>query len=97
MNSKKQKCYEAIFRYIEEKVTNLNPKSFHTDYEAGLRAALRAVYSNVQLKGCWLVLLVYYVWTFSDFDILKRLRFVNASLYEIVVNSFSNLSSYLDN
>lgn len=55
MNSKKQKCYEAIFRYIEENVLNLNPKSIHTDYEAGLRAGLRNVYKNVQLKGCWLV------------------------------------------
>lgn len=53
MNSKKQKCYEAVFRYIEAKVINLSPTSFHTDYEAGLRAALRNVYSNVQLKGCW--------------------------------------------
>lgn len=57
MNSKKQKCYEAILRYIEEKVIKLNPKSFHTDYEAGLRAALRTVYANVQLRGCWLVFL----------------------------------------
>lgn len=55
MDSKKQQCYEAIFRYIETKIIEINPKSFHTDYEAGLRAALRTVYSNVQLKGCWLV------------------------------------------
>lgn len=58
MNSKKQKCYETILRHIENEVISLNPKSFHTDYEAGLRAALRNVYTNVQLRGCWLVLMV---------------------------------------
>lgn len=53
MNSKKQKLYEKILRHIEENVIKLRPKSFHTDYEAGLRAALRTIYSNVQLRGCW--------------------------------------------
>lgn len=65
MDSKKQKCYEAIFNYIEERVKQLNPKSFHTDYEAGLRSALRSVYANVQLKGCWLVFFL----QFSNFHL----------------------------
>lgn len=72
MNSKKQKCYEAVFRYIEEKVINLNPKSFHTDYEAGLRGALRTTYSNVQLKGCWLVFLTHYL-EFAFFGFMLNL------------------------
>lgn len=53
MNSKKRVSYEALFQFIEEKLLNLMPKSFHTDYEAGLRAALRNVYEGIELKGCW--------------------------------------------
>lgn len=53
MDSKKQECYENIFDYIEKKIVHLRPKSIHTDYEAGLRAALRTVYGNAQLIGCW--------------------------------------------
>lgn len=53
MNSKKSECYESLFQHIEMSAMKLKPKSFHSDYESGLRKALRNAYEGVQLIGCW--------------------------------------------
>lgn len=41
-----------MFQYIENNVFQLNPKSFMTDFETGLRSALRHVYPDSEVKGC---------------------------------------------
>lgn len=53
MNSKKSECYESIFQHIEMSAMKLKPKTFHSDYESGLRKAIRNVYSGVKIIGCW--------------------------------------------
>lgn len=53
MSNKNCENYSAVFKYIEKNVFNLEPESFMTDFEAGMRAAVRKCYPNVALHGCW--------------------------------------------
>lgn len=46
-------CYRAIFDYIEQNVFELQPASFMTDWEIGLRSALKQSYPNAVIRGCW--------------------------------------------
>lgn len=41
-----------IFKFIEVEFS-LNPKEFMSDFEAGLRKALRQMYPEAVLNGCW--------------------------------------------
>lgn len=52
MAKKTQASYAALFQYIERNVCQLEPKAFMTDYEAGLRKALREVYPDCDIDGC---------------------------------------------
>lgn len=49
---KTEQSYKAIFHYIEE-IFHLEAKQFITDFETGLRKALKEVYPNSVLRGCW--------------------------------------------
>lgn len=53
MSRKTSAAYTAVFKFIEENIFELNPKSFMTDYESAMRKGLMAVYPSVQLNACW--------------------------------------------
>lgn len=53
MDKKTENTYWHIFNYIENNIFNLAPKSFNTDYECGMQNALKRIYPNAQLVGCW--------------------------------------------
>lgn len=53
MSSRKAECYAAVFNFIDEKIFKLEPSSIMTDWEAGMRKALRSCYPNAMLRGCW--------------------------------------------
>lgn len=42
-----------MLEFIEANGFNLEPAEFITDFEDGLRKAIKTVYSNVKLNGCW--------------------------------------------
>lgn len=46
-------AYVDVLKYIEDKICKLNPISFMSDFESGLRRALRLVYPVVKTHGCW--------------------------------------------
>lgn len=50
--SKSADCYKSIYEFIESRFP-LNSKESMFDFEAGLRKALKEVYPNVILRGCW--------------------------------------------
>lgn len=53
MSNKTAECYKAVFKFIEDNVFKLEPESFITDFENGLRAAIRYQYPTTILRGCW--------------------------------------------
>lgn len=53
MSNRTIECYTSIFNYIENEVFRLEPAAFMTDWEAGMRSALRICYPNSKLRGCW--------------------------------------------
>lgn len=53
MSGKDAELYKEVFDYIEEKVFALNPASFMTDFEAGMRKAIVEKWKNAKLHGCW--------------------------------------------
>lgn len=52
MTKKSQAAYSHLFKTIE-KTWSLKPTSIATDFEKGLRNALKQQYPGVQLIGCW--------------------------------------------
>lgn len=55
MNKKTKKCYEEMLRYIKENVFDMEPSTVVTDYEEGMRKAIRNVFPTVKTVGCWYV------------------------------------------
>lgn len=53
MTGKTQESYTRVFQYIEDNVCQLEPTSFMSDYERGMRNAIRMVYPNCTVYGCW--------------------------------------------
>lgn len=53
MESRSAISYKQVFSYIETNLLELKPGVIHSDYEAGLLKALRIVYKNSKLVGCW--------------------------------------------
>lgn len=53
MSNRKTKTYKAVFEYIEKNVFKLKPTEIITDWEAGMRNALRFCYPSAILRGCW--------------------------------------------
>lgn len=54
MTRKTSKCYKAVFEFIEEKLLfKLEPKEFMTDYEDGMRLAIKKQWPNAIIHGCW--------------------------------------------
>lgn len=46
-------CYQSIFKYINKNVLALEPGEIITDFETGLRHAIRKSFPNAILRGCW--------------------------------------------
>lgn len=53
MTRKTQESYWHLFQYIEDNICHLGPKSFISDYETALRNALRYVYPEADIIGCY--------------------------------------------
>lgn len=53
MSNRKAQSYEAVFNFIENRIFKLKPKGLMTDWEAGMRNALRKCYPEATLRGCW--------------------------------------------
>lgn len=53
MTRKTEVAYTHLFRKIDNSIFKLEPASIMSDFERALRNAIRTVYSNCQLNGCW--------------------------------------------
>lgn len=53
MFNKSAGAYQHLFGFINQNILKLEPQSFMTDYEPGLRKALKTVFPSAILKGCW--------------------------------------------
>lgn len=53
MTRKTSEAYVAVFEFIERNLLELKPVLFMTDYEDGMRSAIRKRWPNVQIRGCW--------------------------------------------
>lgn len=53
MSRKTTECYSAVFDFIEQRLFNLEPTEFMTDYEDGMRLAIKKKWPNVTIRGCW--------------------------------------------
>lgn len=53
MTKRTSVCYQAMFKYINKNVLKLEPGEIVTDFESGLRHAIRKKFPNVRLRGCW--------------------------------------------
>lgn len=52
MSRKTAACYTAVFKFIEKKLFQLDPKEMMTDFESGMRSAIRKYWPKVTLRGC---------------------------------------------
>lgn len=53
MTRKTAQSYLALFEYIEQKLFELDPKEMMTDFEKGMRKAIKICWPDVILRGCW--------------------------------------------
>lgn len=53
MSNRTSACYEAVFKFIEANIFQLEPNEFITDFETGMRNAIQRCYPGVRLRGCW--------------------------------------------
>lgn len=53
MDKKTKRCYDHMFKYINENIFELQPKSFMTDFECALQNSLKTVFPNAKCHGCW--------------------------------------------
>lgn len=52
MTRKTAEAYRAVFKCIEERLFELKPAEFMTDYEEGMRSAIKKHWPNVVIRGC---------------------------------------------
>lgn len=55
MTKKTKKAYLAVFKYIEDKLFKLKPAQFMTDYEDGMRSAIRKYWSSNVTHYSWML------------------------------------------
>lgn len=53
MTNKTSTCYQSVFKFIEKNVLKLEPDEIITDFERGLRHAIREYFPKTRLRGCW--------------------------------------------
>lgn len=80
MTRKTSECYKAVFNLIEEKILKLQPNVIMTDYEDGMRLAIRSHWSNVNLRGCWSVSIIN---NFDSITIIKKLIINIGSIFAV--------------
>lgn len=54
MSRKTAEAYAAVFDFIETRLLKLEPKQVMTDFENGLRLAIRKRWPHVDINGCWI-------------------------------------------
>lgn len=52
MTRKTAEAYSALFEFIEKKLFNLEPTETMTDFEEGLRLAIKIHWPSTSIKGC---------------------------------------------
>ena len=53
MTKKSKEAYEHVFSFVKNNICNLVPTTFTTDFEKDLRNAIKKVFPETRLKGCW--------------------------------------------
>lgn len=53
MSNRTAESYQAVIKYIEENIFQLEPASLMTEWELGMRKALKICYPGCILRGCW--------------------------------------------
>lgn len=53
MTNKTHQCYLSVLNYIEENIFEMEPAEFISDFEGGMRKAIKICYPNSLLRGCW--------------------------------------------
>lgn len=74
MSDKCADTYKKVFMYIESNVFKLRPAHFMTDFETGMRKAIRECYPDVILHGCW-----------YHFCAAVRRKLLSFNLYQLIV------------
>lgn len=83
MTSKSTKAYQSVFQYIENNVFHLEPSQFLTDFEAGLRKALKLCFPSAIILGCW----------FHYCSAIRR-KVLSLGLYKLIADNRNALSIY---
>lgn len=53
MTRKTAKSYTAVFEFIEKNIFRLKPYEFMTDFEDGMRLAIKNRWPKAKIRGCW--------------------------------------------
>lgn len=53
MTRKTTECYIAVFEFIERNLFKLKPAEFMTDFEDGMRKAIKKRWPKAKIRGCW--------------------------------------------
>lgn len=53
MTHKTKKCYLAVLKYIKSNVFDFEAAEFMTDFESGMRSAIKKCYPSAIIRGCW--------------------------------------------
>lgn len=53
MTRRTTECYTALFQFIEKKIFKMEPAEIITDFEGGIRKAIKKCYKRTTLRGCW--------------------------------------------
>lgn len=53
MTRKTSKAYSAVFEFVEERIFVMDPAMFMTDFEEGMRSAIKQRWPDVDINGCW--------------------------------------------
>lgn len=53
MTRKTEVCYSHLFTYIDANICSLSGATFISDYEKGMRNALRSLHPSMRYTACW--------------------------------------------
>lgn len=83
MSNKSAEAYQAVFDFIENKVFEMKPSEFMTDFEGGMRKAINQCYPNAILRGCWF-----------HFKAAVRRRFMSLHMYRLITDDLKARKIY---
>lgn len=52
MTNKTIEAYQDVFKFIEKRLFMMQPSLCMTDYEEGLRSAIKNIWPNCKIRGC---------------------------------------------